>query len=163
MARRRADDQGAVAKAEKRAAHMLARVERLQDRRRAREERAAKTRRYRLGQMLEGFLFEEPELLAQLNDIVQHEPLEHVRVAFRLVGGGPSWFDKPDGDDAKSVIDTRRVRLGMIVERVLPFDDALRARMEALIRQQSAYMREVFGLEGSRPSWFASRLVSVTG
>jgi hypothetical protein len=66
----------------------------------AREERDAKTRRYRLGQALEGFLFDEPELLAQLKDVVQHEPLKHVRVAFRLVGGGPSWLDKPDGDDS---------------------------------------------------------------
>ncbi|HEX5661412.1 MAG TPA: hypothetical protein VFX59_29685 [Polyangiales bacterium] len=38
--------------------------------------------------MLESFLFEEPALLAQLKDIVQHESLEHVRLAFRLVGVG---------------------------------------------------------------------------
>jgi hypothetical protein len=104
--------------------------------------------------VLEGFLFDEPELLARFKDIVQHEPLEHVRVAFRLVGGGHSWFEKPDGEDAKSGIDTRRVRLGMIVERMLPFEPALCARMEALVCQQSPYVREVFGLDGDGPSWF---------
>jgi hypothetical protein len=97
-------------------------------------------------------------VLAQINDMVQHEPLEHVRVAFRLVGGGPSWFEQPDGEDAKVAIDTRRFRLGMIVERMLPLEPALCARLKELMQQQSPYVREVFGLEGAGPSWFARRL-----
>jgi hypothetical protein len=155
MARRTLDDRNAIAKAEKRASQLLHRAESLQARHAAREERDAKTRRYRLGQVLEGFLFEEPELLAQIKHMVQHEPLEHVRVAFRLVGGVPSWFEKSDGADGKSAIDTRRVRLGMIVERVLPSEHALCARMEALMQQQSPYVREVFGFDGDGPNWFS--------
>jgi hypothetical protein len=157
MARRSSDDRNAIAKADKRARQLLHRAESLQARHQAREERDAKTRRYRLGQVLEGFLFEEPELLAQIKDIVQHESLEHVRVAFRLVGGGPSWFEQPDGEEAKVAIDTRRVRLGMAVERILPFEPALCARMEALMQQQAPYVREVFGLngDGDGTSWFS--------
>jgi hypothetical protein len=155
MARQTSDELAArAAKAEKRALQMYHRAERLHERAQAREERNAKTRRYRLGQVLEGFVFDEPGLLAQFKEIVQHEPLEHVRVAFRLVGDGPSWFEKPDGEDAPSAIDTRRVRLGIIVERMLPFDDALTERMEALVQQQSSYVRGVFDLEGNGPSWF---------
>jgi hypothetical protein len=146
-----------AAKAEKRAKAMRARAEQLQATYDAREERNAKTRRFRLGAVVEGFLFDEPELLATLKELVQHEPLEHVRVAFRLAGGGPSWFEKPDGDEAQVVIDTRRVRLGMIVERMLPVDAALCARLERIMQQQSPYVREVFGLEGNGPSWFCPR------
>lgn len=156
MARRRssAELEALSAKSAKRVRQLLSRVEQIEDRMRAREEWNAKTRRYRLGQVLESFLFDEPELLAKFKHIVQHEPMEHVRVAFRLVGDGPSWFELPDGEDAKSAIDTRRVRLGMILERVLPFDGALRARLAALMQQQSPYVREVFGLDGNGPSWF---------
>jgi hypothetical protein len=75
-------------------------------------------------------------------------------VAFRVVGDGPSWFEKPNGEDAKSAIDTRRVRLGMLVERVLPFDPTLCSRLEALMQQQTLYVRAVFGLESDGPSWF---------
>jgi hypothetical protein len=158
MARRPSRELEALsAKSAKRVRQLLNRVEQLEDRTRAREERSAKTRRYRLGQLLESFLFDEPELLAQFKDIVQHEPLEHVRVAFRLVGGGSSWFEKPEGEDVKSAIDTRRVRLGMIVERLLPFDPALCARLEVLMHQQSSYVREVFGLDGDGPSWFVQQ------
>jgi hypothetical protein len=146
MARRTLDDRNAIAKADKRARQLLHRAESLRARHAAREERDAKTRRYRLGQVLEGFLFEEPELLAQIKDMVQHEPLEHVRVAFRLLGGGPSWFEQPDGEDAKVAIDTRRIRFGMIVERMLPSDAALRARMEALLQRDNPRIRAVFGL-----------------
>jgi hypothetical protein len=158
MARQTLDDRNAIAKADKRARQLLHRAESLRARHQAREERDAKTRRYRLGQVLEGFLFEEPELLAQIKDMMQHEPLEHVRVAFRLLGGGPSWFEQPDGEGAKVAIDTRRIRLGMIVERMLPFEPALCARLKELMQQQSPYVREVFGLEGAGPSWFARRL-----
>jgi hypothetical protein len=49
MARRTLDDQNAIAKANKRASQLLHRAESQQARHQAREERAAKTRRYRLG------------------------------------------------------------------------------------------------------------------
>jgi hypothetical protein len=158
MARETLDQlEARAAKATKRAQQMLHRAERLRDRALAREERDAKTRRYQLGQVLESFVFDEPELLAQLKTIVQHEPLEHVRAAFRLVGGGPSWFEQPERDEATSAIDTRRVRLGMILEQLLRSDAALRDRMEALMLQQSPRVRGVFGLDGEGRSWFDTR------
>lgn len=149
--------QARATKAEKREKAMRARAEQLQAAYDAREERNAKTRRFRLGEVVESIMFDEPELLATLKELVQHEPLEHVRAAFRLGGDGPSWFEQPGGEDAKSAVDTRRVRLGMLVERMLLFDGALRAPVEALMREQSPYVRGVFGLDGDGANWFAQR------
>jgi hypothetical protein len=88
MARRALEDRNAIAKADKRASQLLHGAESLRARHPAREERDVKTRRYRLGQVLEGFLFDEPELLAQFKDLVQREPLEHVQVASGSSGVG---------------------------------------------------------------------------
>lgn len=43
----------------------------------------------------------------------------------------PSWFEQPQRDDPMKIVDTRRFRLGMVLERLLPGGDPLIARTEA--------------------------------
>ena len=78
---------------------------------------------------------------------------QRVRAAFALEETA-SWFERPERVDSKTVVDTRRFRLGMVLERVLPGDAALIARVEALVQEQPTHVRDAFGLEGAGPSWF---------
>lgn len=133
----------------------MARLEVAHARARARNKRDEATRHYRLGLVLESFLFDEPALLAEVEmRIREHAP--RVRAVFAL-DRSPSWFALPTWNDPKKVIDTRRYRLGMVLERTLPGDAALSARVEALIREQATYVRDAFGMEGDGLSWFDER------
>lgn len=117
-----------------------------------RKKRAEATRHYRLGLVLESFLFDEPALLAEVERSMQSES-PRVREAFAL-NGTPSWFAHPTWHDPKKTVDTRRYRLGMVLERLLPGDVALIGRVEALMRAQAPFVRDAFGMEGDGWSWF---------
>jgi hypothetical protein len=131
----------------------LVRLESAQARQRARDKRNEATRHYRLGLVLESFLFSEPTLLARVEELVRQES-PRVRAAFAL-DRPPSWFEQPQRDDpTKMVVDARRFRLGMVLERLLPGDEALSARVEALMREQALHIRAAFVMEGDGPSWF---------
>lgn len=132
-----------------------ARLDVLLARQRTREKSQEATRHYRLGLVLEGFLFDEPALLARVKERIERES-SRVRAAFALEETA-SWFERPERVDSKTVVDTRRFRLGMVLEWLLPGDAALIARVEALMREQPVHVREAFGLEGEGPSWFSIR------
>lgn len=139
-----------------RASVAKARLDVLLARQRTREKSQEATRHYRLGLVLEGFLFDEPALLGRVRERIERES-QRVRAAFAL-DEVSSWFEQPTRVDSKTVVDTRRFRLGMVLERLLPGDHALIARVEALMREQPAHVRGAFGLEGDGPSWFRIRL-----
>jgi hypothetical protein len=144
-----------VARAVRKFSQAMTRLEDAQARLRAREKRNEATRHYRLGLVLEGFLFEEPALLARVEELIrQEEP--RVRAAFAL-DRPPSWFEKPRRDDPKKVVDTRRFWLGAVLERMLTGDGPLLARIEALMQAQAPHVRSVFGMDGYGPSWLDQR------
>jgi hypothetical protein len=138
--------------AERKLVQALARQQRAEARLRTRQKRASATRHYRLGLVLEGFVFDEPALLARVREWIERES-PRVREAFGL-DEAPSWFEQPVRDDPKKMVDTRRVRLGMVLERLLPEDEVLIARIEALIREQALHVQQAFGLGGEGESWF---------
>ena len=135
-----------------------ARLDVLLARQRTREKSQEATRHYRLGLVLEGFLFDDPVLLARVKERIERES-QRVRAAF-LLDEALSWFEQHERVDSKTVVDTRRFRLGMVLERLLPGDAALIARVEALTREQPTHVRDAFGLEGEGPSWFDKRRVT---
>ena len=147
--------EGRLNRAEQKLKHALARLEVAKARARTDEKRAEATRHYRLGLVLERFLFEEPALLAQVERRMRTQALR-VRKAFAL-DGTPSWFAQPTWNDPKKMVDTRRYRLGMVLERLLPDDAPLIARVEALMRAQAPHVRDAFGMEGEGLSWFDER------
>jgi len=124
----------------------MERLETAQARLRVRDKRNGATRHYRLGLVLESFLFEEPALLARVEELVRLEPAR-VRAAFAL-DRPPSWFEQPERNDPKKLVDTRRFWLGIAVERLLPEDDWLRARVESLLQEQAPHVRAAFGAGG---------------
>jgi hypothetical protein len=142
-----------VERALRKAAQALERSEAAQARVRVREKRNEATRHYRLGLVLESFLFREPALLARVEALVQQES-PRVRAAFSL-HQLPSWFEQPRHDAPKKILDTRRYWLGMALERLLPGDAAVLARVKALMREQASNVRDAFDLEDPMgTSWF---------
>jgi vacuolar-type H+-ATPase subunit D/Vma8 len=106
----------------------------------AHEKRQRATRHYRLGVILERILVEDVALRARIKACVERES-PRVRAVFAL-HEPVSWFEQLDRADTKKAIDTRRFRLGMIAERLLPSDAALRARIEASVREQPPHVQE---------------------
>ena len=139
-------------RAEQKLRQVAARLEVARARERTRMKRAEATRYYRLGLVLESFLFDEPALLREVERRMQRES-PRVREAFAL-DETPSWFSQPARSDSKKVVDTRRFRLGMVLERLLPGDEALITRLEGLIRAQAPHIRNAFRMEGDGWSWF---------
>ena len=97
-------------------------------------------------------MFDEPALLAEVERRMRAQA-PRVREAFAL-DEAPSWFAQPTWDAPKQTVDTRRYRIGMVLERLLPGDVALIARVEALMRAQAPFVRYPFGMEGEGLSWF---------
>jgi hypothetical protein len=135
-----------AARAVRKFAQFVVRLEADQARQRVRDKRNEATRHYRLGLMLESFLFSEPTLLARIEELIRQESTR-VRAAFAL-DRPPSWFEQPQRDDPKKVVDTRRFWLGIVLERMLPGNDALSARVEGLLREQAPHVRAAFGMGG---------------
>ena len=137
--------------------HAQARLGVLLARKRTRDKSREATRHYRLGLVLESFLFDDAVLIGRVRERIERES-PRVRAAFALEETA-SWFERPEQErvNAKTVVDTRRFRLGMVLERLLPGDAALIARVEALVREQPAHVRDAFGLEGEGTSWFDIR------
>ena len=132
--------------------HTQARLGVLFARQRTRDKSREATRHYRLGLVLESFLFEDAGLLGRVRERIEQES-PRVRAAFALEQA-VSWFEQPERVDSKTVVDTRRFRLGMVLEGLLVGDGALIARVEGLMREQPTHVRDAFGLEGDGPSWF---------
>ena len=131
---------------------LAARLEVARARAQTRKKKAEATRHYRLGLVLESFLFDEPALLLEVERRMQRES-PRVREAFAL-DETPSWFAQPARGDPKKVVDTRRFRLGMVLERLLPGDEALITRVEGLMHAQAPHIRDAFGMESGGLSWF---------
>lgn len=131
-----------VERALRKAAQALERSETAQARVRVRDKRNEATRHYRLGLVLESFLFSEPALLARVEELVRQES-PRVRAAFAL-DKPPSWFEEPKRDDPKEMVDTRRFRLGLVLERMMLADKELSARVKSRICEQPSHVQAAF-------------------
>jgi len=160
MSRLSREDEARLVEYSRKAAQSLTRFEAAKARLREREKKNEATRRYRLGLVLESFLFDEPALLARIEELVRMESAR-VRAAFAL-DQSPSWFEQPVRDDPKKVVETRRARLGMLLER-LPADAALASRLETLMREQSPHVQAAFRIDGEERSWFQERAAARAG
>jgi len=136
----------------RKAAQALERSETAQARVRVGDKRNEATRHYRLGLVLESFLFSEPALLARVEALVRQES-PRVRAAFSF-DRPPSWFEGTARIDPKKAVDTRRSRLGKSLEQLLPRDKALIARVEALMCDQAPHVRAALAMDRQGKSWF---------